>query len=368
MKILVFSSYSANWNVVRPEAEIFIEMAKQGHSITVATQISAEYVNRFLKRGIHVIDCYPKKKICLKSIRTLREELKRTSYDIVYATNSRTIPNAAIACMGLPVKLVTYRGTSHGLYRHDPSAYLTHLNPRVDAISCQAEAVRKDVVKRVWKNKDKVVTIYKGQELEWFKNDKTDVKQFGIPKHAFLVVCIANARPSKGIHVLIEACDKLAAFSDIHVLIAGEGTDSENYARKIAKNAMRGRIHALGYRPDALQIIAAASIYVQPSIKGEGLSKTVPEAMAQRIPAIVTTTGGLPEMVEDGVTGFIVPKNNPEAIAEKIIEFYKNPDLIKTMGEAAQKYLGEKFTIANSVKGHLALFNSLLDENVHPKC
>jgi glycosyltransferase involved in cell wall biosynthesis len=359
MKILVFSSYLANWNVVRPEAEIFIEMAKIGHSITVATPKNAEYVSRFLKYGIHVIDCYPKRKICLKSIRILREELKRTSYNIVYATNSWTIPNAAIACMGLPVKLVTYRGTSHGLYRHDPSAYLTHLNPRVDAISCNAEAVRQDVVKRVWKNKDKVVTIYKGQQIEWFKNGKADIEQFGIPKHAFLVVCVANARPSKGIHVLIEACEELAAFDDIHVLIAGEGTDSKIYTRQIAKKAMRERIHAAGYRSDALQIIAAASIYVQPSIKGEGLSKTLPEAMAQRIPAIVTTTGGLPEMIVDGVTGFIVPKNNPKAIAEKIIKIYKNPDLMKKMGEAARNHLAEKFTIANSVKGHLALFSSL---------
>ncbi len=362
MKILVFSSYLANWNIVRPEAEIFIEMARQGHSITVATQKNAEYVDRFLENGIRVIDCYPKRKICLKSIRTFREELKRSSYDIVYATNSWTIPNAAIACMGLPVKLVTYRGTSHGLYRHDPSAYLTHLNPRVDGISCNAEAVRQDVIKRVWKNKDKVVTIYKGQEIEWFRNGKADVEQFGIPKNAFLVVCVANARPSKGIHVLIEACDHLAALDDIHVLIVGEGTDSKVYTRQKAQKSMHARIHLAGFRPDALQIIAAASVYVQPSVKGEGLSKTLPESMAQRVPAIVTTTGGLPEMVENGVTGFIVAKNNPKALADKIIQMYQNPDLRKKMGEAARKHLSGKFSIANSVKGHLALFSSLIGD------
>lgn len=360
MKVLVFSSYIENWNAVRPEAEIFIEMAKQGHSITVATQGRAKYVDRFLKNGIRIIDCYPKRKICLKSIRTLRDELKKSSYDIVFATNSRTIPNAAIACVGLPVKLVTYRGVTSGMHRHDPSTYLTNLNPRIDAIICNAEAVRQHVIKHVWISRGKVVTIYKGQDLEWFRSGTADVKQFGIPENAFLVVCVANARPSKGLNVLIDACEYLEDFDDIHILIVGKGTDSKIYTRLKDKKSMRDRIHLAGFRSDAFQIIAAASVYVQPSLKGEGLTKTVMEAMAQSVPAIVTPDGGLPEMVEDGVTGFVIPKHNPGAIAEKIIEIYKNPGLAKRMGEAARNRLSDKFSVANSVKGHMDFFSLLL--------
>lgn len=362
MKILVFTSYLDSWNVVRPEAEIFIEMAKLGHSITFMTQENAEYVNRLKKKGIKVIGCYPRRKICLKSISTLREELKRSSYDIVFATNSWTIPNAAIACIGLSVKLVTYRGVTSGLHRYDPSVYLTNLNPRIDGIICNAEAVHQYVIRHVWIDKERVKRIYKGQNPEWFKTGKADVEQFGIPKNAFLVVCVANARKSKGLHVLIEACEYLESFDDIHVLIAGRGTDSKKYIKQKEKISMCDRIHLAGFRSDAIQIIATANVYVQPTIKEEGLTKTVMEAMAQGIPSIVTPAGGLPEMVEDGVTGFIVPKNNPMAIAEKIVEIYKNRDLAKKIGITARNYLFNKFSVADSVKDHLAFFSSLLEK------
>ena len=362
MRILVFSSYRENWNAVRPEAKIFIEMAKQGHTVTIATQGKAENVNHFLKNGIKVLDCYPKRKICFKSIRILREELKCSSYDIVFATNSRTIPNAAIACIGLPVKLVAYRGVTSGMHRYDPSTYLTNLNPRIDGIICNAEAVRRYAVKRVWMNKEKVTTIYKGQDIEWFKSGKADLEQLGIPKKAFVVLCVANARPSKGLHVLIDAFEHLDTFNDIHLLMVGKGTDSKEYTRYKVKKDMGDRIHLAGYRSDVLQIIAAANVYVQPSLKGEGLTKTVMEAMAQKIPAIVTPDGGLPELVEDGVNGFVIAKNNSGAIAEKIIELYRKPDLAKRMGEASRNRLFDKFSVSNSVKGHIDFFYSIIND------
>ena len=168
MKILVCASYLHAWNSLRPEAAIFIELARQGHQVTIMTQGESEHVSKLEECGIRVVDGYPKRKVCLDTIKKIRHELKTHDYDICYAFNSKTIPNAAFACIGFKVKLVVYRGTTGGLYRHDPSAYLTQLHPRVDGIVCVSEAVRQDVVKRVWKNKDNVVTIYKGHELDWY--------------------------------------------------------------------------------------------------------------------------------------------------------------------------------------------------------
>ena len=119
MKILVCASYLHAWNSIRPEAEIFVQMAALGHQITVMTQGEANYCNRLRDKGIKVIDCYPSKKICLNTIKRMRAELSDDSYDIVYAFNSKTIPNAAFACIGFRAKLIAYRGTTGGLYRHD---------------------------------------------------------------------------------------------------------------------------------------------------------------------------------------------------------------------------------------------------------
>ena len=88
--------------------------------------------------------------------------------------NSRAITNAAFAVIGTSVKMVNYRGTVSGAYRHDPTSYLTHLHPRVDGIICQADAVRDYMRRQVWRS-IKIETVYKGQNLDWFTGEKADL-------------------------------------------------------------------------------------------------------------------------------------------------------------------------------------------------
>ncbi|ENM3759761.1 glycosyltransferase family 4 protein [Vibrio cholerae] len=363
MKILICSNYKDAWNSVRPEAEMFIEMAKLGHEVTIMTQGDAEYIPRFRDNGIKIIDFYPSKKICLHTIKTLRQALREHHFDVVYAMNSKTIPNAAFACIGFKhTKLVTYRGTVGGLYRHDPSAYLTHLHPRVDGISCVAQAVADDVRQRVWKHADKVVTIYKGHDIAWYQAEPADLSTLGLPDNAFTVICIANARPSKGVHVLLDSAKQLGSLHNLHLLLVGRDMDSEQHLKLAEQSGMRERIHFLGYRTDVPELLAASQVQVQPSISGEGLPKTIIEAMAMAIPSVVTITGGGKELLNDGETGFVVPTNDAGAIAEKIQWLYDSEQNRLTMGQKAQQRMINDFSCQESAKQHLAFFVTLLNE------
>ena len=360
MKILVCASYLHAWNSIRPEAEIFIEMAKLGHSVTVMTEGQSEYVSRLRKHHIKVIGCYPTKKICLKTIKRIKQELKEFSYDICYAFNSKTIPNAAFACIGNKVKLVAYRGTTGGLYRHDPSAYLTQLHPRVDGVVCVSKAVQQDVVQRVWKNKKNVVTIYKGHQLEWYHVEPTRRKELGLTEENVVAVCATHVRPSKGISVLLKATH-LIKNPNFHLILIGSGY--EVHFDEIKNSPMTDRIHYIGHRSDVPSLMAMANFQVQPSISGEGLPRTIIEAMANGIPSVVTTTGGGPELVEDGVTGYIVQTNNVETLAEAMNKLIVNPEKTKIMGLSAQKRLQERFSSKETVRQHLDYFRMLLSQN-----
>lgn len=363
MKILICSSYKSPWHSVRPEAEMFIEMARMGHDVTIMTQGDAEYVPRFREHGVKIIDCYPKKKICFHTIKTLRNALRQERYDIVYAMNSKTIPNAAFACIGFKqTKMVSYRGTVGGLYRHDPSAYLTHLHPRINGISCVAQAVTDDVRKQVWKNADKVVTIYKGHDIAWYQAQPAQLSALGLPDDAFSAICIANARPSKGVHILLESAKQLAHLPQLHLLLVGRDMDTEQNLRLAEESGMRERIHFLGYRTDVPELLAASQVQVQPSISGEGLPKTIIEAMAMGIPSVVTTTGGGKELLINGETGFIVPVNDAPAIADKIQWLHNSEPNRQQMGQKAQQRMINDFSCRESAKQHLDFFQSLLDE------
>ncbi|MEZ9703975.1 glycosyltransferase family 4 protein [Vibrio breoganii] len=358
MKILVCASYKHAWNSIRPEAEIFVELARLGHKITVFTQHDAEYVDRLRSSGIEVIGCYPNRKICWSTIKAYRNELKSGDYDICYAFNSRTIPNAAFACVGLRVKLIAYRGTTGGLYRHDPSAYLTQLSPRVDGIVCVSEAVRRDVVTKVWKNKANVVTIYKGHDVSWYQVKPTPRAEFGLNKDDIVIFCAAHVRPSKGINVLIESSNYFDS-PNVHIVFAGSGF--EPYFEQIRQSKMSERIHYIGHRKDIPSLMAMADIQVQPSISGEGLPRTIIEAMANGTTSVVTTTGGSPELVEDGETGFIVPVSDPAAMAEAINKMAAEPAAIKKMGAAARLRLQTKFSSSVTVSQHLEFFRRILN-------
>lgn len=81
----------------------------------------------------------------------------------------------------------------------------------MNGIVCVSEAVRQDVVKRVWKNKDNVVTIYKGHELDWYKVPPTERSEFGLNEDDVVAITAAHVRPSKGISVLLEATKYITA-------------------------------------------------------------------------------------------------------------------------------------------------------------
>lgn len=360
MNILIFGSSDSSFNSLRPEAEIYIGMAGQGHNLTVVTHGNTEYSKIFIERGIKVINHHPKHKISFESIGIIRDELKSNHYDIVYATNSKSIPNAAFACIGIPVKFITYRGTTGGLYRHDPSAYLTHLHPRVDGVICVSEAVREDVVQRVWKNKNNVVTIHKGHNLSWYDKPPADLAEFGITKQDITVICAVNARPSKGISVMLEASNFLSDIDNLHILLVGKNMDVEPYASLIKNSKMSGRIHVAGYRFDAPELIHASDILVQPSISGEGLPRAVMEAMGYGTPVVITTTGGGKEVVEDGVTGFVVPTRDPEAIATKVRQLFESPELALEMSKKSKRKLETELSSQHTVDKYIEFFESLL--------
>ena len=338
---------------------MFIGFFKRGHAVTIVTDAGSELAGIYREAGIKVIDCQPESKISLEAIKIVRNELQSHHYDILLAMNSKSIPNGAFAAIGTKVKMVTYRGTTGGLYRHDPSAYLTHLHLRVNGIVCVSDAVREDVQKRVWSEKVKVVTIHKGHNLDWYDKVPADLTEFGISDKDFTLICAVNVRPSKGIPVMIEAANKLADVENLHLLLVGRNMDI--YNDLIEKNAMKDRIHVAGYRHDVPELIAACDVLVQPSISGEGLPRAVMEAMAYGTATVLTTTGGGKEVAQDGVTGFVVPTHNPDAIAEKIRILYANPDLLESMGRKSKERIAKDFNNERTIDAYIDYFQSLLD-------
>ncbi len=360
MRLLVLSSHADSLNSIRPEAEIFVGMQALGVDVTVMTQADGVYNEQLRAAGVRLVDFAPSQKFDRHAVRYVRDYVIEHDIDVVYAFNNPAIITCNRALRGLKrVGLVTYRGQTGNLSRWDPTCYLTHLNPRVDLILGVSNAVR-DSVKIAHPSPEKAETVYKGHDLSWYNDEPIARSEIGVPDDAFVVGCVANNRPRKGVRVLIAATNHLPLDANIHFVLVGGGMDDPEISKQIAASPYSDRFHILGYRNDSLAIISACDVSVLPSVKREGLPKTVIEAMVHETTPVVTTAGGSPELVENGVTGFVVPVDNPEAIADKIQWLYEHPQSCKEMGQKARLRIAEHFNVKDSAQRTKDLMEALI--------
>ncbi|PCI56441.1 MAG: glycosyl transferase family 1 [Gammaproteobacteria bacterium] len=364
MEILVFTRATSTINQFRPEAEIYCKMAELGHKVTIITDAIPEQLERFKQAGVRVIPHKVTKKISLNSIKLIRQELSQYSYDIVYACCSKTIPNAAFACVGFNVQLIVYRGTSGGMYRTDPSNYLCMLHPRINGVVCVSSAVTKNVKNKVRSSiKNNIRTIYKGHDLAWYQDSSADLSKLGSNQKYFNVLCIGSNRPHKGLMVMLNAAEQLADIKELRIILVGKNFNCEPYQSKIMNSGMAERILQPGFRSDAPAIAKACDLVILPSIGKEGLSRVILEALSNGTPVVSSANDGAVETIENDINGYLVPIGDAKAIADKIRMLNQDRQKLKQLAAHSTDIIKTKMSHTETVKNMLNFFQDLASKN-----
>jgi glycosyltransferase involved in cell wall biosynthesis len=347
----------------RPTVAMFVGLRDAGIDLTVVRPRSAGGREAIDAAGLPSIDLDIGGRFDRAGTARLRAEISRGRYDILHLFSNRAVENGLRAAADLPVQIIAYRGIVGNVSFLDPMSWRRFLNPRIDRIVCVADAVRDYFLnmrpRRLGVPAEKLVRIYKGHSLDWYTAAPADLRALGIPEQAFVVVCVANYRPRKGIEWLVDAVGLLPDEWNTHLLLVGR-MDDARLARHIAKSRVHERIHLLGHRPDAPSLTAAGDVFVLPSIKREGLARSLIEAMAYGVAPIVTNCGGSPELVLDGHSGLVVPVRDAAAIAEGIARLHEDPSLRRHLGAAARERIHTDFRIEDTIAQTLALYRSLV--------
>jgi glycosyltransferase involved in cell wall biosynthesis len=350
----------------RPETETFIGLHQAQIDIEVFCPPEAPHRHRLIEAGVPVHDFVLNGRFDQQGIATLRRRLKEKKPHILHLFNNKAASNGIRAAKGLPVKIICYRGIVGNINFYNPMSWMTYLHPRVDRIVCVAEAVRRYILSMnlfgVRVPERKVVTIYKGHDLSWYDAQPADLKHaFNIPDNAFVVGCVANLRPRKGIEVLIEATHHLPANANIHLLLVGH-MESRSLQHRIAASPLCDTIHLTGFRRDAPSLIAACHLSVLASLRREGLPKTVIESMAYGVPPIVTDSGGSPELVVESESGLIIPPGDPRALARAITQLMEDEQLRRSCGRKARQRIADHFNIQTTIEQTHSLYESIQRE------
>ena len=296
-----------------------------------------------------------------KAARALRRILVADPPDLLYAPDNRPLSISLMATRGLPVKVIAYRGTIGHVSRWDPASWLTYLHPRLAQIVCVSDAVQRHLRDDVRIPPERLVRIYKGHDPAWYDGPPERVAtraELGLPAEAQVVGFVGRMRPVKGVDVLIRALDELPPTT--HLLLVGEVADPALKRLAAETPDRRARIHFAGPSTNVLGLLDLCDVFAMPSVSREGLPRAAIEAMCRRRPVVASAVGGLPELLDRGNCGLVVPPRDPAALAEAVGRLLADAGLRRQLGEAGRCQIVTRFHIRETIARTLALHQSLL--------
>jgi len=182
---------------------------------------------------------------------------------------------------------------------------------------------------------------------------------FYLPTHAPIVGNVAALMPHKAHQHLIDAAARVVKqVPDARFVIVGTGEQREPLEQQIRHLHLERHVFLAGQRSDAVELTKGFDIFAMSSIT-EGMCTPLVEAMAAGKPSVATAVGGVPEVVIDGVTGFLVPPRDPGAMARRLVQLLKDAPLRERMGRAALERARSCFTVEKMVEGTDAVYKSL---------
>jgi glycosyltransferase involved in cell wall biosynthesis len=205
-----------------------------------------------------------------------------------------------------------------------------------------------------------VTRIYNGVDLTRQMGDGRRFRaKYCIPENRRIVLQVSWMIPEKGIPDLLDAAKLvLGADTEAHFVIAGDGPCRQPYMEYAAKAGIADRVTWTGLLEDPLSdgVYGAADVVCQLSRWQEAFCWTIAEAMACRKPVVATGVGAIPEVVRDGVSGFLVPSRQPVRAAQRILQLLGDAPLRQQMGDAGRARVEELFDLRRNVAELIALY------------
>jgi glycosyltransferase involved in cell wall biosynthesis len=169
----------------------------------------------------------------------------------------------------------------------------------------------------------------------------------------------------KGIKYFLQAAAGLAKrFPDVRFLIVGDGASRPELEQQARDLRLEGTVLFTGFRVDVPELLQEATVSVLPSLS-EGLSNSLLESMASGVPVVATRVGGNPEVIEHGVTGFLVPARDSEALAAAMGRILEDANLAAQFGQAGRQRVARLFSLERSVSETELLYQRLIAMGGH---
>lgn len=240
------------------------------------------------------------------------------------------------------------------------------MGPFFDRVLTVSEEVRSSCVRQDGLDPRKVITVHNGIELEKIRasnGGEPPRRDLGTARAAHRITAVGHIRKVKGFDIFIRAAAIVRReFPQAEFLIIGAVHEPEHLQelQELTRSlGLTETVRFLGGSENVFSLLKTSDVFCLPS-RSEGFSNALLEAMACGLPCVATRVGGNAEAIEDGVSGFLVPPQDPELAADRILRLLRRPEEARRMGQAGRKTVEEKFTAQAMIANLTAIYDRLL--------
>lgn len=299
--------------------------------------------------------------------RALRRLAKREGVDLIQTHLLATAVYGSIACWGTRLPVVS---TFHGMadirsHQGKNRLKLRALGMRRSTLVFVSDPLRSHFMSSGTKLDPGVTEVIpNGIDCEIYAPGTDDGlrREIGVPDGAILVGAVGNIRPPKAYDNLLRAFSLVRrSLPEARLIIVGQPLAGlyEDLLELRGTLGLEAAVHFLGFREDVPRILRALDVFVLSS-SDEGFSLSTTQAMATGLPVVATRSGGPETIVEDGVSGLLVPPADPAALAKGVIDVIQSPDRGGEMGRRARERAVMDFSLQRMVERYAGLYERVL--------
>jgi glycosyltransferase involved in cell wall biosynthesis len=337
--------WSSGWG--GQEQRIILECKKimeMGHFVIIGCQPGSGLMERAIQAGIHVEKLVIRQSYDIKAILDTFRLIKKHAINVINTHSGKDtwVGGVAAKLAGSPL-FVRTRHLAIPI-SNNPFNFIHKL---ADGIITTGEAVKNALINNNGYPAERIASIATGVPLDRFARTEDDGslrKELAIDKNVRIVTIVAILRNVKRHDIFLDSVLVLKnRYKDLKFLIVGEGPMRQSIESKIIDNGLQNDVIMTGHREDIPRILAASDIIVLTSDK-EGVPQSLSQAMAMGKPVVASAVGGIPDLIDDGVTGLFAEPGNASSYADKISVLLENDELRSRIALEGQKHVLNNFT------------------------
>jgi glycosyltransferase involved in cell wall biosynthesis len=328
-----------------------------GHRAALVAHPDGE-LRRRASEGLELVPLAPRSEVDLSAAWRLARVINRLTPDVIHAHDPHGIAMASLALsFGRPSPAPALVASRRVDFHLKGNSFSRWKYRQVDCFIAASEAIRRMLVADGVAD-ERTVTVHEGIDVEHVvAAPPVDVHQaFWLPHNAPVVGNVGALVPHKGQRHLVEAAGLvIREIPDARFVILGEGELRDHLERQVREHRLEKHVLLPGFRTDVLGCIKGFDLFVMSSVT-EGLGTSLLDAMAASRAVVATATGGIPEVVGDGVTGLLVPPRDHQAMAAAIVRLLRDAHERQRLGQAGLERVRARFTVEQMIAGTAAVY------------